>query len=112
MTSASALMSNPSSALQPNPAVGTQAPSSSGSTSSSASNQLGPNSFLKLLTTQLQAQDPLNPLDPSQMVAQLTQINSLQQLMQIRSDLETFLSLAGASAPSGSAQTNPAQPAP
>jgi flagellar basal-body rod modification protein FlgD len=54
---------------------------------------LGPNSFITLLTAQLKAQDPLNPMDPSQMVGQLTQINSLQQLIQIQTDLQQVLNL-------------------
>ena len=62
-------------------------------TSANASQQLtgNLNTFLTLLTTQLQAQDPLNPMDPSQMVDQLTQINSLQQLIQIQSDLQSMM---------------------
>jgi flagellar basal-body rod modification protein FlgD len=74
------------------PAADTQAPSTSGS-SSGSNNQLGPNSFITLLTAQLQAQDPMNPMDPSQMVDQLTGINSLQQLIQIQSDLQQALNL-------------------
>jgi flagellar hook assembly protein FlgD len=45
----------------------------------------------------------LNPMDPSQMVDQLTQINSLQQLIQIQSDLQ---SLMGTS-PDATSQTTP-----
>ena len=87
--SSSSILSDPSSILQQTPAAGTQFPSS---TSSSAStNGLNENSFMTLLTTQLQAQDPLNPMDPSQMVDQLTQINSLQQLIQIQSDLQSMM---------------------
>src|ERR1700722_19928281 len=87
--SSSSILSDPSSILQQTPAAGTQFPSS---TSSSAStNGLSENSFMTLLTTQLQAQDPLNPMDPSQMVDQLTQINALQQLVQIQSDLQTLV---------------------
>ncbi len=89
MASATTLMSNPSGVLQPAPSSGTQLPSSSSAATSSSDNGLNANSFLTLLTTQLQAQDPLNPMDPSQMVDQLTQINSLQQLIQIQSDLQT-----------------------
>jgi flagellar basal-body rod modification protein FlgD len=74
------------------PPPNTQLTSPSGSTSGS-NNQLGPNSFITLLTAQLQAQDPMNPMDPSQMVDQLTGINSLQQLIQIQSDLQTALNL-------------------
>jgi flagellar basal-body rod modification protein FlgD len=73
------------------------------SSSTDSNNTLGPNSFITLLTAQLQAQDPLNPMDPSQMVDQLTQINSLQQLIQIQSDLQQVLST-----PATTAQTNAA----
>ena len=89
MASATTLMSNPSGVLQPTPSAGSQLPSSS--SSANLGNGLNANSFLTLLTTQLQAQDPLNPMDPSQMVDQLTEINSLQQLIQIQSDLQTML---------------------
>ena len=86
------------------PSAGTQLNSSSSSTAN-ANNQLGPNSFITLLTAQLQAQDPLNPMDPTQMVNQLTQINSLQQLIQIQTDLQQVLNQTPATAP-------PATPAP
>ena len=89
MASATTLMSNPSGLLQPTPPASTQLPSAS--SSASLGNGLNANSFLTLLTTQLQAQDPLNPMDPSEMVDQLTQINSLQQLVQIQSDLQQVL---------------------
>ena len=36
--------------------------------------------FMKLLVTQLQNQDPLEPLDNNEMVAQLSQLSSLEQL--------------------------------
>jgi flagellar basal-body rod modification protein FlgD len=84
------------------PAPSTQLNSPSSSTAN-ANNQLGPNSFITLLTAQLQAQDPLNPMDPSQMVNQLTQINSLQQLIQIQTDLQQVLGQAPTAAPQPSA---------
>jgi len=108
MTSASALMSNPSSALQPTPPAGTQLPSSASSTTGST-NGLNANSFLTLLTTQLQAQDPLNPMDPSQMVTQLTQINSLQQLIQIQSDLQSMLGTSPSTAQGGNTTSGTTQ---
>jgi flagellar basal-body rod modification protein FlgD len=58
---------------------------------------LNANSFLTLLTTQLQAQDPLNPMDPSQMASELTHINSLQQLVQFQSDLQSVLGTSSSS---------------
>lgn len=83
----------------PSPIVGAPSPSGpTGGTSTSAqngpSNTLGPNSFITLLTAQLQAQDPLSPMDPDQMVNELTSINTLQQLVQIRSDMDTLVSAA------------------
>jgi flagellar basal-body rod modification protein FlgD len=89
LTISTALTSNatPPAATQLNP------PNSS---TANSNNQLGPNSFITLLTAQLQAQDPLNPMDPSQMVNQLTQINSLQQLIQIQTDLQQVLGLTPA----------------
>ena|SRR5271165_1735915 len=111
MASASSLMSNPTSLLQPTPPASTQLPSSNSSSTSAGTGGLNANSFLTLLTTQLQAQDPLNPMDPSQMVNELTQINSLQQLVQIQSDLQTMLGTSStaaqsSTAPSGNTGTN------
>jgi len=79
----------------PNPIVGSAAQSSSTASSSSSpntpSNVLGPDSFITLLTAQLQTQDPLSPMDPDQMVNELTSINTLQQIVQIRSDMDTLV---------------------
>jgi flagellar basal-body rod modification protein FlgD len=47
-----------------------------------------PNLFITLLTTQLQAQDPLNPMNAQDMVSQLTQVSSLQQLISINQYLK------------------------
>ena len=69
-------------------------PANQGESQASPSNELTANSFITLLTTQLQAQDPLNPLDPNQMVNELTTMNTLQQIMQIRQDLDALLAAA------------------
>ncbi len=48
--------------------------------------------FLKLLVAQVQNQDPMNPSqDPTQYVTQLAQFSSLEQLAQMRSDLDTLV---------------------
>lgn len=70
-------------------AAGSAAASSSAQTA--ANNVLGPNAFITLLTAQLQAQDPSNPLDPNQMVDELTSMNTLQQTIQIRQDLDSLV---------------------
>ena len=44
--------------------------------------------FLRLLVTQVQNQDPLNPQDPTEFVSQLAQFSSLEQLLNINKQLE------------------------
>lgn len=75
--------------------------SSSSTPSTPPSNQLNANSFITLLTAQLQAQDPLNPMDPGQMMNELVSLNSLQQLMAIKQDLDNL----GGATPSSGATT-------
>ncbi len=45
--------------------------------------QLGQGDFLKLLTVQLQQQDPMKPMDDTQSIAQMAQFSSLQQMAAI-----------------------------
>jgi flagellar basal-body rod modification protein FlgD len=54
------------------------APQPAPKASDSITGQLGPDAFLKLLTTQLQNQDPLQPMDDTQSVSQLAQFSALQ----------------------------------
>lgn len=49
------------------------------------------NTFLQLLITQLKNQDPLNPQDSSQFVAQLAQFSSVEQMTQMNKGLESVL---------------------
>jgi flagellar basal-body rod modification protein FlgD len=41
---------------------------------------LGKDDFLKLMITQMKYQDPLKPMDNDQMVAQMSQLSSVEQL--------------------------------
>ncbi len=59
---------------------------------SNVNNQLGADAFLKLLTTQLQNQNPLNPVDETQSVAQLAQFSSLQAMTQLKDSFTAFQS--------------------
>ena len=65
----------------------TYATSSTSSSSSTATGLGNPNLFISLLTAQLQAQDPLNPMSPQDMVSQLTEVSSLQELVSINQTL-------------------------
>jgi len=53
--------------------------------------------FLKLLTTQMQSQDPFNPVDNSQMVAQMAQFSSVAGIAEMNSSLKGIASDISAS---------------
>lgn len=72
---------------------------SAGTPQTSATDDLAnEQTFLTLLVKQIQNQDPLNPADGTQFVAQLAQFSSLEQLIAIRQELAP----GGASGASGS----------
>lgn len=52
--------------------------------------QLGKEEFLRLLITQLENQDPLNPMDDKEFVAQLAQFSSLEQLTNISEEVKAI----------------------
>jgi flagellar basal-body rod modification protein FlgD len=54
-------------------------------------NTLGKDDFMKLFIAQMQAQDPLNPQDATQMSAQMAQFNSLEQMMNLNKSLDTMI---------------------
>jgi flagellar basal-body rod modification protein FlgD len=51
------------------------------------------NEFLQLLTTQLQNQDPLSPLDTNQFTQQLVEFASVQQQVDMNTNMQTLISL-------------------
>ena len=72
-------------------------PSVTDPTAVTAKNTLDKNSFLKLLTTQLQQQDPTAPMDSNAFVAQLAQFSSVEALENMGGKLDT-ISMAQANA--------------
>jgi len=50
-------------------------------------NDLDKDAFLKLLTTQLANQDPLNPIEDREFIAQLAQFSSLEQMQNLNKNL-------------------------
>jgi len=73
---------------------------------------LGPDAFITLLTAQLQAQNPLNPMDPNQMVTELTSMNTLQEIIQIRQDMDILANPPAATPPSAGATAAPSHSSP
>ena len=65
-----------------------------GSTTSAASDRMSETQdrFLKLLTTQLKNQDPLNPMDNAQMTSQMAQISTVDGIERLNATLQTLLS--------------------
>jgi len=55
-----------------------------------AERQLGKDAFLLLLLTQLQNQDPTNPMENTDMVAQLAQFSQLEQIANVSKGIEAM----------------------
>ena len=61
--------------------------------------------FLTLLTTELKTQDPTAPEDPTQMVTQLVQFNTLNEVISIDNSLNTLVSDATTTAAANNTTT-------
>ena len=80
MTAVNSITANPALALD-NSAQGAQAkPSTS---------QFGEDTFLKLLVAQMQYQDPMNPTDSTQFLAQTAQFTEVETLNNIQSEMKS-----------------------
>jgi len=73
----------------------TAAPAAAASTQNTATQQLSGNfdTFLTLLTTQLQNQDPMNPMDSNQFTQELVEFSGVEQQIDTNSNLQTLISL-------------------
>ncbi len=79
----------------PLPASSSSSGSAAASASALATQQIAGNfqSFLTLLTTQLQNQNPLDPLDTNQFTQQLVEFAGVQQQLNTNDSLQTLVSL-------------------
>ena len=61
--------------------------------SSAVTNELGKDAFLKLLIAELSNQDPLNPMDDREFIAQMAQFSTLEQMTNMTKALEGLSSM-------------------
>jgi flagellar basal-body rod modification protein FlgD len=79
--------------------------SSTQSSTSASDNELSESSFMTLLTAELQAQDPTNPMDPTTFVSQLIQLSQLQSTAQIQQSVSQIASSLTPSSSTGGASS-------
>ncbi len=72
-----------------NDVLNTQASTFDTSTAT-GSTEMGKEQFLQLLVTQLENQDPMNPMNNEEFVAQLAQFSSLEQLVNVNERLDSM----------------------
>lgn len=82
------------------PRSAASAAASSAATASSTSSSTAPgvdltNTFLQLLSVQLENQSPLDPVDPNQFTVELAQFDSLGELTQIQSLMQQLVNDVG-----------------
>ena|SRR5258708_186174 len=82
----------------------TPPPASAPSTKSSTTPDQA--TFLKLLVTQIQNQDPLNPSDGTQFLAQLAQFSELEQMIGVNTGVQQLVQDAKTGAQPGSSDSS------
>jgi len=60
--------------------------------SNAGKQMLGSDDFMKLLTTQLTSQDPMNPMKDTEFISQMANFTSLEQMRTLSKSFETFTS--------------------
>lgn len=80
---------------QATPAAGTTLSATVPGAAADAAKRLGGDmqTFMKMLTTQLQNQDPMQPLDPSEFTAQLSQFAAVEQQIAVNQHLDSLIAL-------------------
>jgi len=75
--------------------TGTPASTNAAGVSTATGDSVSENEFLNLLVTQLQNQDPTQPMDDSQFVSELAQFSSLQETTNLNTTMTGFTQTSG-----------------
>ncbi|BCA62964.1 flagellar hook capping protein [Sphingomonas sp. HMP9] len=73
----------------------TRSSSAAAATTTKSSSALGQSDFLKLMTAQMQNQDPFNPVDNTQMVAQMAQISTTSGISEMNTTMKAIADKLG-----------------
>lgn len=71
------------------------ASAASGARTKVTGGELGQDAFFKILIAQLKSQNPLDPMDPGDFMAQLAILTQTERIVELQQDFERFLNLAG-----------------
>lgn len=83
--------------ISPTPVTPGASTYTSGSTSASSNDAMTGQMFLQLLVKQLQEQDPSSPMDSNQMISQMSQLSSMEQLTTLNSSITSLTTTMTAS---------------
>ncbi|HEY6916914.1 MAG TPA: flagellar hook capping FlgD N-terminal domain-containing protein [Allosphingosinicella sp.] len=75
--------------------TGTSAAQAAGAAAPSGNATLDQNAFLRLMTTQLTTQDPFQPMDSTQMVAQMAQFSQVSGIAEMNKSLQSLAQTMG-----------------
>jgi flagellar basal-body rod modification protein FlgD len=64
-------------------------------TKQTGNSTLGKDDFLKILMTQLQNQDPLNPMQDQDFISQMATFSSLEQMTNLNNSMDSFIKTTG-----------------
>ena len=73
----------------------TRSSAAAATTTTKSSTSLGQSDFLKLMTAQMQNQDPFNPVDNTQMVAQMAQISTTSGISEMNTTMKAIADKLG-----------------